>query len=77
MEDLPIGKSSVGILGVCHDDDVDDDDDDDEKQVKDLTSLVFKCGFHSLSFEPSFNRHFLSWTSFCGDSISTKSCARI
>ena len=27
-EDLAIGKSSVGILGVCHEDDEDDEDDE-------------------------------------------------
>ena len=57
MEDLPIGKSSIGILGVCHhhhhhhhhheNDDVegynDNDDDDDAEDKYALYNVVEKC----------------------------------
>ena len=58
MEDLPIGKSSIGILGVCHhhhhhhhhhheNDDVegynDNDDDDDAEDKYALYNVLEKC----------------------------------
>ena len=45
-EDLPIGKSSVGILGVCHDDDYHDDEyHDDDYHDGDLpaSAVTVRC----------------------------------